>query len=108
MEEENLNKALGYTTFAIILGLAMILIPTVLFVGVSEHGNLVETLQQITRAAGLSQQFLDYSDQSRVEPVSSEEVNVLGISFAVASVIYILSKRRRSRQSRMLPPIRQY
>lgn len=101
-----MNKAWVYTLFATSLGLTMIVIPTLLFVKAGEDNNLAVVLQRTWHAESLSRQFLDYSDKDSMKQVSSKEVGTLGISFIVASAIYILSKRRRPRTDRVPPYIR--
>lgn len=96
-----MNKALVYITAALILGLAMTLLPTWFL--------LARADQQEKSAQILAQHipFLENTEQNHVETVSPREVEALGISFVAASVIYILFKRRTPRRDYVWPPIRQ-
>lgn len=83
-----MNKTLAYVVIAIILGLAMTLTPTWLFFAkADQRGERREGWWSV-------QTLPDYSGQNHVETVSSKEVEVLGISFVVASIVYFLFKRK--------------
>ncbi|MFQ6068097.1 MAG: hypothetical protein ACE5KD_00985 [Candidatus Bathyarchaeia archaeon] len=98
-----MNKALAYITAAIVLGLVMTLIPTWFFV---VKANRDEKLGARTSAWKLP--LLDYSEQNRIETVSSRDVEILSISFIVASIVYVLFKRRIHKHDYIWPLIRPY
>ena len=79
-----MNKAFTYITIAAILGLCIILIPSI-FLGDYEDARA------------------HYWDSSLDEPISSTDVKILGISFLIASVIFILFKRGPGKGN--LPPL---
>jgi hypothetical protein len=79
-----LNRTPVYIAIAAILGLSITLIPAVL-TGAYEEVNA---------------RFLDNSQD---EPVSSTDVKVLGVSFLIASIIFILFKREPGKDN--LPPL---
>jgi hypothetical protein len=87
------NKALGYVVVAVILGLALILVPTYLF------------LVQASDLGYFSGQgsFGQSEYSNHVEKVSARELEVLGVSFVIASVVYILFKRKTPRHNYMWP-----
>jgi hypothetical protein len=94
------NKALGYVAVAVILGLSLILVPTYLFLVkagdqgfFSGQGSLAARLPLIGQS--------EYSDH--VEKVSATDLEVLGVSFVIASVVYILFKRKTPRHDYMWP-----
>jgi hypothetical protein len=81
-------KPVVYVAVAIILGLAMTLLPTWFFI-VNTYGT--------TSMANLSADripFVSYPQENQVESVSSRELAILSISFVVASVVYFLFRRR--------------
>ena len=100
-----MNRALGHVVIAVVLGLALILVPTYLFlVQASDQGSfsgqdlLAAKLPLIERS--------EYSNH--VEKVSAKELEVLGVSFVIASVVYILFKRKTPRHNYMWPLSRSY
>jgi len=102
-----MNKALLYVATAIILGLALTLIPTWLIVRADQYDKHFWGFAQF-RGAEEIPPFLYYSEQNNVETVSPREVEVLGISFVVALVVYIAFKRRTPRHDYIWPPIYPY
>jgi hypothetical protein len=97
------NKALWYVVVAVILGLALILVPTYLFlVKAVDQGSSSGQRSLAARLPLIGQS--EYSDH--VEKVSAKELEVLGVSFVVASVVYILFKRRTPRRNYMWPLLR--
>lgn len=89
-----MNKALLYVVIAIALGLVMTLIPTYLFlVKADQYGKIIPRFASIE---DFVPPLLD-SEQNHVETVSPREMEILGISFVVASIVYVLFKRRTSR-----------
>lgn len=100
-----MNKALLYVVIAIALGLAMTLIPTSLFlVKADQYGKIIP---RFARIEDFVPPLLD-SEQNHVETVSPREVEVLGISFVVASIVYVLFKRKTPRHDYTWPPMRPY
>ncbi len=91
-----------YAATAIALGLALVIGPTVLLVGASQQGDLVQALASFARAEK-KLPLLDYSEQNHVETVSSREMGILGISFVAASVVYLLFRRRIPRRDYTWP-----
>jgi hypothetical protein len=94
------NKALGYVVVAVILGLALILVPTYLFlVQASDLGSFSGR-----GSFGAKLPLIGQSEYSNhVEKVSAKELEVLGVSFVIASVVYILFKRKTPRYNYMWP-----
>ena len=107
VEGMSMKKTLLYAATAIALGLATIVGPTMFLVGTSQQGDLVQALASFARAEN-TLPLLDYSEQNHVEAVSSREVAVLGISFAVASVAYILFRRKIPRRDHTWPLVRPF
>ncbi len=99
-----MKKAWGYTTAAVILGLALILVPTWLFITRTAPSTTDALSFRDTRE--LIPPFLTSEGQSHVEAVSSKEAEALGISVAVALVIYVLIKPRTARPSNVWPRFR--
>jgi len=100
-----MRKTLLYAATAIALGLATIIGPTMFLVGTSQQGDLVQALASFARAEK-TPPLLDYSEQNHVETVSSREVTILGISFVVASVAYLLLRRKIPRRDYIWPLVR--
>lgn len=106
MEEPDISKALAYITIAIILGLAMTLIPTSLFlVQADQYGKLAEAFAS---AENWRIPLLGDSERNHTAHVSSTEVEILGISFFVALAIYVLFKRKTPRHDYIWPSFRSY
>lgn len=100
-----MNKALGYVVVAVVLGLALILVPTYLF--------LVQASDQVPFSGqgsfGARFPLIERSEYANhVEKVSAKELEVLGTSFVIASVVYILFKRKTPRHNYMWPLSRSY
>ena len=100
-----MNKALGYVVVAVVLGLALILVPTYLF--------LVQASDQVPSfgqgSFGARFPLIERSEYANhVEKVSAKELEVLGTSFVIASVVYILFKRKTPRHNYMWPLSRSY
>ena len=94
-----MNKALGYAVFAVILGLALTLVPTYLFlVNASDQGWSSEEHSFAVRLPLIGQ-----SDSNHVEKISAKELEVLAMGFVVASAVYMLFKRRTPRHNYMWP-----
>jgi len=103
-----MNKTIAYIVTAIILGLVMTLVPTWLFlVKADQQEKLAEVLAHFSRR-DLRPPFLGYSEQNHVETVSPREVEILGVSFIVASIVYILFKRKTPKHDYTWPLIRPY
>ncbi len=97
-----MKKTLLYIAIAIVLGLLMTLIPTWLFlVEADEQGKLTETF-------GRRLPFLGPSERNHVEPISTRDVETLGISFIIASIIYVLFRRKTPRRNYIWPPTHPY
>jgi len=79
-----MNKAFSYMIVATILGLSIILIPTI-FLGDYENVHA------------------HYWGSSYDEPISSNDITILGATFLIASVIFILFKREPGKGN--LPPL---
>ena len=90
-----LNQALVVAT-GVILGFTFIFIPTWIVFETNEPGKFGSALWQFARAEDLTLPLIDYPEKDPPQ-VTSKEVEALGISFVVASVIYILFKRKTSR-----------
>lgn len=101
-----MNRTLLYVIIAITLGLAMTLVPTSLFlVKADQYEKLTEAFAGLTGAENLRLPLLDYSE-NHVETVSPREVEILGVSFVVALIVYVLFKRETPRHDYIWPPIR--
>ncbi len=85
-----MNKAIGYTAIAITLGLAIILVPTWFFIHLDQQGQFMN-LYVTERSA--TPPWL-YSQDNNIQPISPVDMEILGISFVVASIVYILFKRK--------------
>lgn len=103
-----MNKAIAYVVTAIILGLVMTLVPTWLFLVKEGQQEKLEEVFAHFSSEGLRPPFLDYSEQNHVEAISHREVEILGVSFVVASIVYILFKRKTPRHDYIWSPIRPY
>ncbi|MGB9134649.1 MAG: hypothetical protein WCC63_03565 [Candidatus Bathyarchaeia archaeon] len=82
-------KALAYVTIALVLGVAMTLLPTWLFLAKTDQ-------PYASYAARLSSgriPLLDQEGDSHGEPIMPQWLGIAGASFVVASVVYILFKR---------------
>jgi hypothetical protein len=79
-----MNRAFTYITIAAILGLSITLIPTLLL-GAYEDAQ--------AHSWGVNSE----------EPISSTEIKILGVSFLIASAIFILFKRDPGKSP--LPPL---
>jgi hypothetical protein len=108
VERTAVNRALVYVITAIVLGLAMTLVPTWLFlVNADQHGK-----------PGMWGASLQFRSEASIPPllkeqnnngtVSSKEMEVLSISFIVASIVYIAFKRKIPRRDYIWPPMRPY
>jgi len=89
------NQTLVVAT-AFILGFTFILVPTWIVFETNEPGKLGSALSQFARAEDLTLPLLDYPEKDTYK-VTSKEVEALGISFAVASIVYLLFKRKTTR-----------
>jgi len=100
LEASDVNKALRYIAVAVTLGLALILVPTYLYL-VQASG------QHSFSSPDLSAARLPLIGQSEhvnhVERVSARELEVLGMSFVIASVVYLLFKRKPPRHDYLWP-----
>ena len=85
-----MNKAMPYIVLALFLGLLLILVPTWFF--------LVKADEQGTHTMVFTRQLplIDYAERNHIETLSFKEVEVLGISFVIALVVFVLFKRRSS------------
>jgi len=100
-----MSRALIYVVIAITLGLAMTLVPTSIFlVNADRYGKAIPRFASIE---DFVPPLLD-SEQNHVGTVSSREVEVLGFSFVVALIVYVLFKREAPRHDYIWPPIRPY
>ncbi|MDH5634959.1 MAG: hypothetical protein OEY30_03930 [Candidatus Bathyarchaeota archaeon] len=100
-----MNKALGYVVVAVVLGLALIIVPTYLFlVQASDQGSFSGQDSFSARFPLIERS--EYSNH--VEKVSAKELEVLGVSFVIASVVYVLFKRKTPRHDYMWPLLRSY
>lgn len=87
-----MNKALVYVAIAIILGLATVLIPTSFFlVKADQYGRIVLLFSSTGKSIP---PLLEYSEENHVGITSSKELEILGIGFVVASIVYVLFKRK--------------
>jgi len=102
------NRALVYVITAVVLGLAMTLVPTWLFLAsADQHGKPgIRGASLQFRSEDLIPPLL--KEQNNNGSVSSKEVEVLGISFIVASIVYIAFKRKMPRRDYIWPPMRPY
>jgi hypothetical protein len=100
-----MNRGLLYIVIAIVLGLAMTLVPTSLFLV-----NADRYRKAMPCFAGIEDfvpPLLDL-EQNHVETVSPREVEILGVSFVVASIVYVLFKRKTQSHDYIWPAIRPY
>ena len=97
-----MNKAMPYMVLALFLGLLLILVPTWFF--------LVKADEQGTHTMVFTRQLplIDYAERNHIETLSFKEVEVLGISFVIALVVFVLFKRRSSNDYYPWPPPRPY
>jgi hypothetical protein len=81
-------RVLAYVTIAVVLGLALVLIPTWLF--------LAKTYESSSSYAGKISTsripILDYQEEDRGEPFVPQWLGITGASLVVASVIYVFLK----------------
>jgi len=105
LEKCAVNKALGYVVVAVFLGLALTLIPTYFFL--VQASDQVPSFGQNSFGAKLP--LIERSEYANhVEKVSAKELEVLGISFVIASGVYILFKRKTPRHNYLWPLSRSY
>lgn len=87
-------KTTLYVASAVILGFAVVALPTLFFL--VQAGPDRESSQD-TFFSGESRSTWAL-DQNHVEMVSTRDLEILGISFFVASVVYILSRRKETKR----------
>ena len=88
-----MSKAVA-VVIGIALGLVSILAPTWILVEATQLGRIPGILSGFSWPEDLRLPLIDYSDRNHVERVTAREVKVLGISFVVASVMYVLFRRK--------------
>ena len=93
-----MSKAVAVVV-GIVLGLVSILAPTWILVKATQLGRLPGILSGVSWPEDLSVPLLEYSDRNHAEAVTAREVEVLGISFVAASVMYLVFRRRVPRRS---------
>ena len=104
-----MNKAAVYVATAIILGLVTTLLPTCLFlVNADQQEKLAEAFARSLSGKDFRLPLLDYSEQNHVGAISAREVEILSISFVVASIVYILFKRKTPKRVHIWPSVRPY
>jgi branched-subunit amino acid ABC-type transport system permease component len=92
MEARHLRKTLLYTAVAVVLGLSMTLIPLVTLAELKPENHYAMPHSFSRALEGLEGAHVN------VQTSSTEDVEVLAVSFAVAFAVYVLFKRRRPRQ----------
>jgi hypothetical protein len=91
MEADTLKKILVYSAVAVVLGVVLTLAPLIALAGIKAEYHflmrlpLSEGLEQLEGTHGLEEPKYSISD-----------VEILGFSFVIASVAYLLFKRRTS------------
>ncbi|UCB61135.1 MAG: hypothetical protein JSW72_03525 [Candidatus Bathyarchaeota archaeon] len=88
-----MNRVLVYVATAIVLGLVITLVPTWIFIGGADVlGQAADHQYSLRDANALP--FLETTAGNHVDLVSFEELGILGFSVLMASVVYVVSKRR--------------
>ena len=96
MEANALKQVLVYSVLAVVLGLALVLVPLVTLaeIGTQNRSGLPEAL---------SLKFREVESSPSNEPkVSESDVEVLGLCFVLALVTYVLSRRKTSERKHRL------
>ena len=85
-----MSKARGYTAIAITLGLAIILVPTWFFINLDQQEQFfgLYVTERSAKPPLLS------SQETNIQPISLADIEILGVSFVAASIVYVLIKRK--------------
>ncbi len=104
-----MNKSLLYIATAIVLGIAVMLIPTWIFlVKAGQEERLTEAFARaFSGGEGIRPPLQDF-EQNHLEAVSSREVEVLGVTFVAALIVYTLFKRRPRKNEYIWPLLRTF
>jgi hypothetical protein len=107
VEETAVNKSAVYVATAIVLGLAMTLVPALFFVMCADEYGKDAQYSYSVRGENLPP-LLESTEHNHIKTVSSEEVEILAFSLVIASIVYVLFKRKTSKYEHVWPPFRQY
>jgi hypothetical protein len=88
-----MNKAAVYTTLAVVLGLAMTLIPSWLFLS-----GAANDYKGAVQLASDSLPLLESREENHVALVSHKDLGVLGASFLFALTVYGIYRARTRHQ----------
>lgn len=87
-----MNRAAVYVATAIVLGLVMIFVPILFFIRADEYEGDVFSVRDAN-----SPPFSEKTGYNHIETVSYEEAEILVLSFVIASMVYVLFKRKTSK-----------
>jgi len=86
------NRSAVYVATAVVLGLVMMFVPILFFIRADEYGGDVFSVRDAN-----SLPFSEKTGYNHIEAVSYEEVEILVLSFVIASMVYVLFKRKTSK-----------
>lgn len=92
-----MNKVVIYAVIAISLGVVMILLPTWLFIQGIAQPKISFALSRLT---SVQPPLIEHQERGYSDAISQRDWGILGISFIVASIVYILF-RRTPRQNKL-------